>query len=129
MFEVLGEKREKIERKQQACRCSLRFQQKANGRLPHSNKSGATDYLRSQADLNRSRTLRGLGDKARAIAWSVCLLAVFCLVRGDGPSIAVYGKILKDAYSLDGHMEKLWKSWVPAKTLIHAYRDTGDGLT
>jgi hypothetical protein len=35
----------------------------------------------------------------------------------------IYGKILKDILSLDVYMEKLLKSFVPAKTLLRTHQD------
>jgi len=53
----------------------------------------------------------------RELLWALVLLVIFVFLP-DGPSMPVYAKILGDAYSLDGHLTKLLKSWVPAKTLF-----------
>jgi len=64
---------------------------------------------------------RVLSDKVRTIFRIFGLGLVLFTIDGRLPP-GIYGKILKDALSLDAHLEKFLKSCVPAKTLLGAYR-------
>ncbi|KAJ9129539.1 hypothetical protein NKR23_g12516 [Pleurostoma richardsiae] len=88
--------------------------------------SGRLEFEKSGGVLRRSQIWREVSDKVRAGMWTIFLFSV-CYYTSNNLRTSIKGKIIKDAMTLDSHLDKLSKSWVPAKTLMETYDDVQRG--
>ncbi|KAH8655569.1 hypothetical protein BX600DRAFT_515359 [Xylariales sp. PMI_506] len=77
------------------------------------------EYGTAQTKLRGSSYATGFWEMVRGMIWTFVLLGG-CYLVGAGLPMGVFGKIVKDANSLDSLMEKVCKNSIPAWILLKA---------